>query len=64
MADLDLGRVVGSKIHKVSGKPDNSFGFPGDWSLDTETGDVYNYDEENLVWQFVGTVSWTPAKQG
>lgn len=41
MANLDLGKVVGSSIHSVSGVPAASLGLDGDWSLDAATGDVY-----------------------
>lgn len=41
MANLDLGKVVGSSIHSVSGMPAASLGLDGDWSLDAATGDVY-----------------------
>lgn len=41
MAELDLGRVVGSSILSVEGAPAASVGLDGDWALDTATGDVY-----------------------
>lgn len=41
MAELDLGRVVGSSILNVEGAPGAGVGLDGDWGLDTATGDVY-----------------------
>lgn len=41
MAELDLGKVVGSSILSVEGAPAASVGLDGDWGLDTATGDVY-----------------------
>ncbi len=41
MPDLDLGKVVGSKIHFTNGAPGTGLGLPNDWALDTGTGCVY-----------------------
>lgn len=41
MAELDLGRVVGSSILNVEGAPGAGVGLDGDWGLDTATGDIY-----------------------
>lgn len=41
MASLDLGKVVGSRIHNVSGAPEAALGLENDWALDTASGAVY-----------------------
>ncbi len=41
MAELDLGRVVGSQIHNVTGTPAAGLGLQGDWAMDVQRGAVY-----------------------
>ncbi len=38
---LDLGKVMGSRIHSVTGTPDPSLGLENDWALDTGSGAVW-----------------------
>lgn len=45
MASLDLGRVVGSRIHNVSGAPEAALGLVNDWAMDTASGAVYEKTE-------------------
>lgn len=45
MAALDLGKVVGSKIHNVSAAPEAALGLTGDWAINPTVGDVYEKDE-------------------
>jgi hypothetical protein len=40
-AELDLGKVMGSKIHNVSAAPASSLGLVDDWAMNTTNGDVY-----------------------
>ena len=53
MNDLDLGKVVGSKIHHVEGAPGAELGLENDWALDTATGNVYEKTEAG--WQLRGS---------
>ncbi len=41
MAELDLGRVVGSQIHNVTGAPGADLGLVNDWAMDVQSGAVY-----------------------
>ncbi len=41
MAELDLGRVVGSQIHNVTGTPGADLGLVNDWAMDVQSGAVY-----------------------
>ncbi len=41
MAELDLGRVVGSQIHNVTGAPGAELGLVNDWAMDVQSGAVY-----------------------
>ncbi len=41
MAELDLGRVVGSQIHNVTGAPGADLGLANDWAMDVQSGAVY-----------------------
>ncbi len=41
MAELDLGRVVGSQIHNVTGAPGADLGLVNDWAMDVRSGAVY-----------------------
>ncbi len=41
MAELDLGRVVGSQIHNVTGAPGADLGLVNDWAMDVHSGAVY-----------------------
>ncbi len=41
MAELDLGRVVGSLIHNVTGAPGADLGLVKDWAMDVQSGAVY-----------------------
>ena len=41
MPDLDLGKVLGSKLHNVTAAPAASLGLEDDWALNTSNGDVY-----------------------
>lgn len=41
MANLDLGKVVGSNLHRVTGVPAASLGLEGDWALDPDSGKFY-----------------------
>lgn len=41
MPELDLGKVLGSKIHSVTSAPAASLGLVDDWAVDTTNGDVY-----------------------
>lgn len=50
---MDLGKVVGSKIHNVTGTPDPTLGLVDDWALDTATGNVYEKTAEG--WQSRGS---------
>lgn len=42
---MDLGKVVGSKIHNVTGAPEASLGLVEDWALDVDSGSVYEKTE-------------------
>lgn len=53
MNDLDLGKVVGSKIHHVEDAPGAELGLENDWALDTATGNVYEKTEAG--WQLRGS---------
>lgn len=46
MASLDLGKVVGSRIHNVSGGPEAALGLENDWALDTTSGMLYEKTSE------------------
>lgn len=50
---MDLGKVVGSKIHNVTGTPAAELGLVEDWALDTATGSVYEKTAEG--WQSRGS---------
>lgn len=50
---MDLGKVVGSKIHNVTGAPAAELGLVEDWALDTATGNVYEKTAEG--WQNRGS---------
>ncbi len=41
MSTLDLGKVIGSRIHNVTAAPDGALGLVNDWALNTANGDVY-----------------------
>lgn len=41
MSALDLGKVIGSRIHNVTAAPDGALGLVNDWALNTANGDVY-----------------------
>jgi hypothetical protein len=50
---MDLGKVVGSKIHNVTGAPEASLGLVEDWALDVDSGSVYEKTAEG--WQLRGS---------
>lgn len=50
---MDLGKVVGSKIHNVAGAPAAELGLVEDWALDPATGNVYEKTAEG--WQNRGS---------
>lgn len=50
---MDLGKVVGSKIHNVTGTPAAELGLVEDWALDPATGNVYEKTAEG--WQNRGS---------
>lgn len=50
---MDLGKVVGSKIHNVAGAPAAELGLVEDWALDPATGNVYEKTAEG--WQSRGS---------
>lgn len=50
---MDLGKVVGSKIHNVEGTPAAELGLVEDWALDPATGNVYEKTAEG--WQNRGS---------
>lgn len=62
MNDLDLGKVVGSKIHHVEGAPGAELGLENDWALDTATGNVYEKTEAG--WQLRGSFKGEKGEQG
>ena len=41
MAELDLGRVVGSQIHNATGTPGADLGLVNDWAMDVQSGAAY-----------------------
>lgn len=41
MSSLDLGKVVGSKMHNVTGTPEASLGLENDWAMNVDTGEVW-----------------------
>lgn len=41
MASLDLGKVVGSRMHNVTGAPGAELGLENDWAMDPDSGEVY-----------------------
>lgn len=51
MAALDLGKVIGSKIHNVTGTPAASLGLEDDWALNTTTGEVWQRTASGWVSQ-------------
>lgn len=53
MNNLDLGKVVGSKIHKVTGMPAAELGLADDWAMDLNTGAVWHKTAEG--WQNEGS---------
>ena len=62
MNDLDLGKVVGSKIHHVEGTPGAELGLENDWALDTASGNVYEKTEAG--WQLRGSFKGDKGEQG
>ncbi len=50
MSALDLGKVIGSRIHNVTAAPDGTLGLVNDWALNTANGDVY---------EKTGAAQWT-----
>lgn len=65
MPELDLGKVLGSKIHNVTAAPAASLGLEGDWAMNTTNGDVYEKTTDT-VWtkrgNFKGPTGATGAK--
>lgn len=49
MADLDLGKVIGSRIYNVTAAPAASLGLTNDWAMNTTNGDVYEKTTDT-VW--------------
>lgn len=47
--DLDLGKVLGSRIHNVTAAPAASLGLLNDWAVNTANGDVYEKTADT-VW--------------
>lgn len=62
MAELDLGKVVGSKIHNVSGTPGAELGLENDWALDTASGQVY--EKTSTGWTARGSFKGEKGDQG
>lgn len=59
---MDLGKVVGSKIHNVAGAPAAELGLVEDWALDPATGNVYEKTAEG--WQSRGSFKGEKGDQG
>lgn len=59
---MDLGKVVGSKIHNVTGTPAAELGLVEDWALDTATGNVYEKTAEG--WQNRGSFKGEKGDKG
>lgn len=59
---MDLGKVVGSKIHNVAGVPAAELGLVEDWALDPATGNVYEKTAEG--WQSRGSFKGEKGDQG
>lgn len=55
MAELDLGRVVGSRIHNVTGVPEAELGLVGDWALDTDPDSCMVYEKTVTGWEARGS---------
>lgn len=51
--EMDLGKVLGSKIHNVTGTPAADLGLPEDWALDVQSGAVWEKTAEG--WQNRGS---------
>lgn len=59
---MDLGKVVGSKIHNVAGDPAAELGLVEDWALDPATGNVYEKTAEG--WQSLGSFKGEKGDKG
>lgn len=59
---MDLGKVVGSKIHNVTGTPAAELGLVEDWALDTATGAVWEKTAEG--WQNRGSFKGEKGDKG
>lgn len=62
MAELDLGKVVGSRIHNVSGAPAATLGLVNDWALDTASGAVY--ERTDAGWESRGSFKGPQGEKG
>lgn len=62
MANVDLGRIVGSQIYKVSGVPSESIGLENDWAIDPDNGDLYEKGENG--WAKEGNIVGPQGIQG
>lgn len=59
---MDLGKVVGSKIHNVTGTPAADLGLAEDWALDVSTGAVWEKTADG--WQNRGSFKGEKGEQG
>lgn len=59
---MDLGKVVGSKIHNVTSAPDPTLGLVDDWALDVSTGAVWEKTADG--WQNRGSFKGEKGEQG
>ncbi len=62
MAELDLGRVVGSQIHNVTGAPGADLGLENDWAMDVQSGAVY--EKTAAGWAERGSFKGPKGDQG
>lgn len=62
MNNLDLGKVVGSKIHKVTGMPTAELGLVDDCAMDLNSGAVWRKTAEG--WQNEGSFKGEKGDKG
>lgn len=63
MSTLDLGKVIGSRIHNVTSAPGASVGLVNDWAINTATGEVYEKTDA-AVWTKRGSFKGAKGDAG